>query len=174
MLRMTIFSAAILIGITAGVGIGFQRSAPTTGAADGAARVQPAEPQLQVSRASLDEMVLDADSRGHYLVDAEVNGETIRFLVDTGASMVALSRDDAARAGFRPGPADFSHRAQTANGVARVAPVTIDEIALGDISVSNVRGAVIDVPMQHSLLGMSFLSRLSGYEVRGRQLILRP
>ena len=174
MLRLTIFSAAILIGITAGVGIGFQRSEPVTGAAESAARVPPATPQLQASRAEPAEMVLDADSSGHYFVDAEVNGETIRFLVDTGASMVALSRDDAALIGLRPGSADFSRRARTANGIARVAPVTIDQIEVGDISVNNVPGAVIDLPMEHSLLGMSFLSRLSGYEVSGRQLILRP
>ncbi len=127
----------------------------------------------QVSLAAGDELVLEADSRGHYYVDAEVNGEAVRFLVDTGATMVALSPDDAARIGFRPGPAEFTGRARTANGIARVAPVMIDEIQLGDIRVRNVQGAVLDTAMRNSLLGMSFLARLSGYEVRGNRLILR-
>ncbi len=170
---MTIISAAILLGLAVGIGVGFQKPLPAGSEPDLVAAPQP-QPQPQIARVAPDETVIEADSRGHYYTDAEVNGETIRFLVDTGATMVALSRDDAARVGFRPGPAEFTHRANTANGIARVAPVIIDEIEIGDISVRDVRGAVMDIPMRHSLLGMSFLTRLSGYEVRDRQLILRP
>ncbi len=176
MLRTTMLAAAILLSATLVAALalrqpqpaGHKRVTETSAAQNGQAVVPP-----QASLAAGDELVLEADSRGHYYVDAEVNGEAVRFLVDTGASMVALSPDDAARIGFRPGPAEFTGRARTANGIARVAPVMIDEIQLGDITVRNVPGAVLDTAMRNSLLGMSFLARLSGFEVRGNRLILR-
>ncbi len=170
MLRTTMFSAAVLLSATLGAALalrqpqlaGHKRVTETCAAQNG-----------QASLAGGDELVVEADSRGHYYVDAEINGEAVRFLVDTGASMVALSPDDAERIGFRPGPAEFTGRANTANGIARVAPVMIDEIEIGDITVRNVPGAVMDTAMRNSLLGMSFLTRLSGYEVRENRLILR-
>lgn len=163
-------SAAVLLAATLVAALVLRQPQPA-----GPKRVTEtsATPTGQASLAAGDELVLEADSRGHYYVDAEINGETIRFLVDTGASMVALSPDDAARIGFRPDPAEYTGRARTANGIARIAPVMIDEIEIGDIRVRNVPGAVMDMAMRNSLLGMSFLTRLSGFEVRENRLILR-
>src|SRR5579864_3640408 len=109
---------------------------------------------------------------GHFYVDAEVNGATIHFLIDTGASFVTLSPDDARAAGLSLSDRDFSQRATTANGVARFAPVTLREVDLKQISLTDVPAAVVEVPMPTSLLGMSFLSRLDGYEVRNGELVL--
>jgi len=109
---------------------------------------------------------------GHFYVDADVNGARIRFLVDTGATFVALSPDDARSAGLRIFESDYTARTATANGVTRVAPVTLRQIELDQLRVFDVRAVVLEKPMPVSLLGMSFLSRLEGYEMRNDELVL--
>jgi aspartyl protease family protein len=110
---------------------------------------------------------------GHFHVEAEVDGELISFLVDTGASDVALTPEDARRLGFDLEQLDFSAHVETANGVVRAAPVRLDEIVIGPIRIENVRASINEVPMTSSLLGMSFLKRLEGgYEVRNDTLTL--
>lgn len=95
-------------------------------------------------------------------------------MVDTGASLVALTYEDARRAGIVVKPSDFTHTAQTANGIARVAPVTIPRISIGDITVRNVAGVVSERgASERTLLGMSFLGRLSRVEMRGSTLLLQ-
>jgi aspartyl protease family protein len=110
------------------------------------------------------------DQNGHFYAEAQVNGARIRFLIDTGASIVALTRDDAQRAGISFG----SERAKAigADGEVEVIPVTIDRIAVGPIEAREVRGAVADnLPV--SLLGQSFLSRVGSVEIRGDRMVLR-
>jgi len=119
------------------------------------------------------EFVFHRADDGHFYVDAVINGAVIRFLVDTGASLVVLSPDDARAAGIRVGDRDFTGRANTANGVARLAPVTLREVELKQIAISDVPAAVLEQPIPVSLLGMSFLSRLQSYEIREDQLVLR-
>lgn len=118
-------------------------------------------------------VVLAADQRGHFTAEAVVNGTPLALLVDTGASVVALSEEDAHRAGIRPFPSDFTVQISTANGPALAAPVIIQELALGDISVRDVRAMVLQRgKLSGSLLGMSFLSRLSAFQVQGNKLVL--
>ena len=94
-------------------------------------------------------------------------------MVDTGASIVALTYEDALAIGVAPTPKDFTHQVSTANGVARVAPVVLDRIQIGDIMVRRVQAAVIERgKLQTTLLGNSFLSRLSRYEMRSGRLLL--
>ena len=119
------------------------------------------------------EVVVDADWSGHFLLDAAVNGTPVRFLVDTGASAVVLSPDDARRVGLDPRRLDFSQRFHTANGVVRAAPVTLREVRLGQFPVYDVPASVNEAPLGVSLLGMTFLKRLRGYEVRNDRLVLR-
>jgi len=119
------------------------------------------------------ELVIAADRSGHFILQANINGADVAFMVDTGATSVALSRADAERIGLPDARLDFSQRVQTANGVARVAPVTLDSVNIGQLNMRDVKAVVIDQPMSMSLLGMSFLSRLNGYEVRDRRLVLR-
>ena len=111
---------------------------------------------------------------GHFVVEIEVNGIAIRFLVDTGASDVILSPADAARLGFNLSDLRYIRTYRTANGIVQGAPVRLDRVAVGPIALTNVRASVNGAPMRRSLLGMSFLSRLSGYEVRDDRLTLRP
>lgn len=110
---------------------------------------------------------------GHYVVDALVNGTSIRFMVDTGASDVVLTQADARRIGINPESLSYTQRYNSANGVVRGAPIRLGRVQIGPIEVQDVRASVNQQPMQGSLLGMSFLNRLSGYEVRDGVLTLR-
>lgn len=113
--------------------------------------------------------------RGHFVIDAEVDGAPVDFLFDTGASLVVLSAEDARRAGFHPETLDFRIPVMTAAGLTRVAPVRIGEIRVGSIRARNVRAAVAQPgDLDASLLGLTFLDRLSGYEVRRDRLVLNP
>lgn len=107
---------------------------------------------------------------GHFYADAQVNGTTIRFMVDTGASVVVLSGRDAQRAGLQ-----LSSERETAMGVGgpvEVTPVTLDRIAVGGIEARGVQAAVAeDLPV--SLLGQSYLSRVNSVEIRGDTMVLR-
>jgi aspartyl protease family protein len=117
---------------------------------------------------------LKAGRNGHFNTEAEVNGRTIDVMVDTGASMIALTYEDAERAGLLLNSSDFTQAVTTANGVARVAPVTLDRVSIGDITVHNVPAAVAERGrLKTSLLGMTFLSRLSRFDMRSGILVLQ-
>jgi aspartyl protease family protein len=119
-------------------------------------------------------VALQAGPHGHYLASAEINGQRIEVMVDTGASQVALTFEDASRAGIHVRDRDFTQQVRTANGVARVAPVTLDRVSIGDITVRNVPASVSERGMLGTtLLGMSFLKRLSRVDMRGETLILQ-
>ena len=115
-----------------------------------------------------------AAANGHFLVEADVNGVALRLLVDTGASDVVLSPADARRLGFDVAALDYSRRYRTANGVVFGAPVRLDRVRIGPIALNDVRASVNGAEMARSLLGMSFLGRLSGYQVSDDTLTLRP
>jgi aspartyl protease family protein len=110
-------------------------------------------------------LVYQADRRGHFTVSATVNGTPIRLVVDTGASLVALTLEDARAAGFDRSGLVFNRATQTANGSVRFAPVMLREIRIERLSIENVPAAVIE-NLDQSLLGMSFLSRLKNFEMR--------
>jgi aspartyl protease family protein len=129
-------------------------------------------PAAQVSRGRIVE--LKAGAFGHFHTRAEINGRPVKVMVDSGASMVALTYEDARAAGFFVRDSDFTHRVNTANGTARVAPITIDRVSIGDITVRNVPGAVLEAgKLETTLLGMSFLSRLQRVDMRSGSLVLQ-
>jgi aspartyl protease family protein len=119
-------------------------------------------------------VAIPAGNYGHFETGAEINGRDVDVMVDTGASLVALTYEDAAKAGIYVTPSDFTHFAQTANGTARVAPITISKISIGDITVRNVPAIVSERgASERTLLGMSFLNRLSRVEMRSGTLVLQ-
>jgi aspartyl protease family protein len=119
------------------------------------------------------EVRLKADPRGHFVFDAAINDRPATFMADTGATLVVLTYEDAARVGLSPHSLDFSGLAQTANGVSRVAPVMLDRVRVDDITVRDVPAAVAEKgALSTNLLGMSFLSRLKSFQLRGSELIL--
>lgn len=110
---------------------------------------------------------------GHFEVRGEVNGATVPFMVDTGASSIVLSSEDARRAGLNPDELSYKTPIMTANGTTTAANVTLDSVKIGAIERRNIRAMVAqDGRMAGSLLGMNFLNTLSGFSVRGDRLIL--
>ena len=110
---------------------------------------------------------------GHYHLTLTINDRDIDFLVDTGASDVVLTRQDAARVGFDPDRLDYWGTANTANGTVRLATVRLRTVRLGDILDENIRASVNHEPMKKSLLGMRYLSKFNVIEITKNQMILK-
>lgn len=109
---------------------------------------------------------------GHFHAEAYVNGRPISVLVDTGATLVVLTYEDARAAGVPVSDADFIHWSNTANGRARFASVKLDDVRIGDVIVRNVAAAVSEPGrLQKTLLGMSFLNQ-TRMQMQGAQLVL--
>jgi aspartyl protease family protein len=109
---------------------------------------------------------------GHYYLELQVNGAPIVFTVDTGATDMVLSHDDARRAGIDPDDLAYLGAADTANGMVRTARVTLDEVALETIVDRDVRAVVTDGALDGSLLGMTYLHRFSKLEISDGELVL--
>jgi aspartyl protease family protein len=123
-------------------------------------------PALTILRPSSNRtLVYRADRRGHFSLTATVNVAPIRVVADTGASLVALTLDDARTAGIGRSELVFNQLTETANGRVRFAPVMLREVRIGQLSIENVPAAVIE-NLDQSLLGMSFLKRLKSFEMR--------
>ena len=115
-----------------------------------------------------------ADTHGQFWVSASVDGTPLQMMVDTGATVVVLSDRDARQLGIKLAPGDFTRKSATANGVVQVAPVLLREITVGEIAVANVQAVVVpENRLAMSLLGMSFLGRLSHFEIKGGRLLLK-
>lgn len=110
---------------------------------------------------------------GHFTINADINGETVRTIFDTGASAVVLTHADAVKAGIDTDTLRYDIPVQTANGTGRAAGVTLDRIEVGGITRNRVRAFVAERgALDTSLLGMSFLGTLSRYAVSGNSLEL--
>lgn len=111
---------------------------------------------------------------GHYWAEGLVNGSHIRFLVDTGATAVALTPADAERLGFEPAKLAYRLKVTTAAGETRAAPVKLSEISVAGARVENVEALVIEKGLDASLLGMTYLGRLASFEATHDTLVLNP
>jgi aspartyl protease family protein len=129
----------------------------------------PAAPATSASRS----VVVPRDARGHFQVDGRVDGLRLSFMIDTGASVIALTTSDAARLGIHPAPLEFVAQVKTANGMVRAAPARLDAVEVGDLVVRDVAAVVLpDEALNDNLLGLSFLSRLRRFEYSDGQLVL--
>jgi aspartyl protease family protein len=136
----------------------------------GSAAASAAEPALRLMAVT----ELKANPGGHFVTSADINGTAIMVLVDTGATAVALSYEDARNAGLRPGSLDFDVPVSTANGVAQAARVKIDRIAIEGLEVEDVDGLVLpEGTLKGTLLGMSFLGRLESFKIEDGILYLK-
>jgi aspartyl protease family protein len=111
---------------------------------------------------------------GHYWATAEINGRQMRLLVDTGASVVTLTAADAARLGIEPTRLAFDRKVRTGGGETRGASVMLTRVSVGRARIDKVPAVVIRDGLTTSLLGMSYLGRLSRFEATKTALILRP
>ncbi len=117
--------------------------------------------------------VIDQYSNGHFYTSAFVDGVTVEFMVDTGATRVALTLSDAKRLGFDPEELNFCERISTVNGETVAAEVLINSIRIGQVEIFNISALVVGSMSVPSLLGMNFLSELDSYEFRGPDLVIR-
>ena len=116
-------------------------------------------------------LVYRADALGHIVLTAKVNGAPVHFLVDTGATLVSLSPQDAAAVGLKRSDLTFDKTVQTGNGPVHAALAQLREIRIEQLEIDHVPAAVID-SLKQSVLGMSFLSRLKGFELRDGALTM--
>ncbi len=120
-----------------------------------------------------DAIELRRGSDGHFHADLEVNGKSVRFMIDTGASDIVLSRRDAERVGIDPTGLAYLGSARTANGDVPTATVRLGLVRLGDFTDTGVRASVTSGGLDTSLLGMSYLDRFSSIEIAGDRMTLR-
>jgi len=144
------------------------RAAPS---AASAARVDAV--QEPVAPSGPRSVTIPRDFHGNFQVEGAVDGRHLDFIVDTGASFVSLSAQQAARLGYHPAQRDYALPIQTANGVARAAKIRLDMVEVGGVTVRNVDALVMpDESLSDNLLGLSFLSRLHRFEYREGRLVL--
>lgn len=119
------------------------------------------------------EVIVPQDARGAFVLNARVNGQPVRFIVDTGATDTVLSPAAAQRLGVDLDKVDFKESAETANGMGYGASFTAQRLDVGPIAFANFPMIINQAPMTSSLLGLSFLNRLESFEIRDRKLILK-
>ncbi len=134
-----------------------------------------AGPLVNAPRAVGGTVILTAASNGHFYTEAMINGRPLKVVVDTGATSVAIPYEDARRLGIMLSPSDFTVPVHTANGEGRAASVSLREVRVGSIRVSNVQAMVLRKgQLGITLLGMSFLGRLSQASISSGELMMRP
>ena len=124
------------------------------------------------AKAETDALLLRRDRSGQFHLDASVNGNSVTFLVDTGADVLALTEDEAANLNLNLSPGDFEPVMQTASGVGYGAPVTLDEIEVAGMTLRNVDAVVVQ-GLSVNLLGQSVLRKLGGVELKGDTMVIR-
>jgi aspartyl protease family protein len=143
---------------------------PTAAAAVAGVRPAPA-PAAQNGYGS--STVIMPDARGHFRVDARVDARPMAFMIDTGATVIALREGDAAALGIHPAAGDFTAEVKTANGSVRGAPTQLDMVEVGGLMVRDVPALILpDQALGENLLGLSFLRRLRRFEYSDGRLVL--
>src|ERR1700751_5990153 len=148
-----------------------QMMSPPSAAVAVAPHPEPAA--AQSSTASSRSVVIAPSRGGHFRVTGRVDGRRIDFMIDTGATVIALKPEDAASLGIRPAERDYSAMVRTANGAIRVAPVALATVQNEDLEVNNVAAGVLPAGVANeNLLGLSFLRRLRRFEYADGKLVL--
>jgi aspartyl protease family protein len=143
-----------------------------TGMNGATAAAPAAAPEPAASASNYRSMTIPRGRNGHFSVEAEVDGRRMEFLIDTGASVIVLRERDAARLGIHPARREYIANISTANGIVRAAPVELNRVDVGSLTVRNVQALVLpDEALGQNLLGMSFLSRVR-WEHRDGRLVL--
>ena len=167
-MRSIMIIAGVLIALGTVMAKMAERLAPATPAHASVAvapPVQPGNSQRSVSIAR--------DSRGHFQTDGRIEGRRIGFMVDTGASVIALRGSDAEKIGVRPSQSDFNATVTTANGTVKAARTRLASVEIGDLIVRDVDAMVLpDEALSENLLGLSFLSRLKRFEYTNGRMVL--
>ncbi|MBV8927002.1 MAG: TIGR02281 family clan AA aspartic protease [Bradyrhizobium sp.] len=164
----------ITAGIMAGLGVFMAQMADRlTPAAASTSAVGQTALVATPAPSGLRSLNIPRDPRGHFLAEGRIDGQRISFMVDTGASVVALNESSAARFGLRPTPGQYTANVSTANGTVKAARSRIEMLDVGGLVVRDVDAMVLpDEALSENLLGLSYLSRLKRFEYANGQMVL--
>jgi aspartyl protease family protein len=170
-MRNIMIFAAIVAGLgTLMAQVADKMTPAPASAATTARKALPAETVVQAANRSLS---IPRDARGHFETEGRIDGQRIAFMVDTGASVIALNESSAARFGLRPARGDYKATVTTANGTIKAAPTRLAMVDIGGLVVRDVDAMVLpDEALSENLLGLSFLSKLRRFEYANGQLVL--
>lgn len=175
-MRAILVVAAILAGLGIAMGKYADRLAKPSAMAAQASTPRAAPVvagDARVSAGGGRSVIIHRDKRGHFQTEARVDGGYVGFMVDTGASVVALTERDAERIGVRPSRGDFTASVSTANGVVMAARARLASIDVGGLVIRDVDALVLpNTALRENLLGLSFLSRLKRFEYADGKLVL--
>ena len=169
-MRNIVITAAIMAGL--GVFMAQMADKMTPAAASPNAARQAAS-EAPAALTALRSVSIPRDARGHFATEGHVDGQRIDFMVDTGASVVALNESSAVRFGLRPTPAQYTATVTTANGTVKAARTKIAMLDIGGLVVRDVDAMVLpDEALSENLLVLSFLSKLKRFEYSNGQMVL--
>jgi aspartyl protease family protein len=169
-MRNIMILAAFMIGLGT---IMAQMAERMTPALANTASSRKAGPVEMPAQAGLRNLSIPRDARGHFQTEGRIDGQRIDFMVDTGASVVALNEKSAARFGLRPSRGDYNATVTTANGTIKAARTRLAMIDVGGLVVRDVDAMVLpDEALSENLLGLSFLSKLRRFEYANGRLVL--
>jgi aspartyl protease family protein len=167
-MRNILIIAAVLTGLGVFMAKMADRMTPAKASATTASRNA-----VTVAQAGGRSLSIARDARGHFATDGRIDGQRVDFMVDTGASLVALNEKSAARFGLRPARGDYTATVSTANGTIKAARARLAMIDLGGLIVRDVDAMVLpDEALSENLLGLSFLSKLKRFEYANGRLVL--
>jgi aspartyl protease family protein len=170
-MRNIMILAAILVGLGTLLAQMADRMTPATASATTPPRA--AVESATVAQAGLRSLSIPRDARGHFATEGRIDGQRIAFMVDTGASVIALNESSAARFGLRPGRGDYRATVTTANGTVKAAPTRLAMVEVGGLIVRDVDAMVLpDGALSENLLGLSFLSKLKRFEYANGKMVL--
>ncbi len=169
-MRNIMIIAAFMIGLGTLMAQMADKMTSSPALAKNVSQKAPVEAPVQTSGRSLS---IPRDARGHFQTEGRIDGQRIGFMIDTGASVVALNEKSAARFGFRPNRSDYTTTVSTANGTIKAARTRLAMVELDGIVVRDVDAMVLpDEALSENLLGLSFLSKLKRFEYSGGRLVL--
>jgi len=169
-MRNLMILAAVLVGLGTYMAQMADKISPAPASASPSPKKADTETVAQASGRSLN---IPPDARGHFQTDGRIEGQRISFMIDTGASLVALNEKSAARFGLRPSRSDYNAIVSTANGTIKAARARLAVIELGGLVVRDVDALVLpDEALSENLLGLSFLSKLKRFEYANGRLVL--
>jgi aspartyl protease family protein len=163
----------IFAAVIAGLGTVMAQMADRVTPVSAHSAEQTAAPSIEMAASYGRTLNIPRDARGHFETEGRINGQPIDFMVDTGASTIALNETSAASFGVRPSPADYRVSVSTANGTVKAARTQIAMVDIGGLVVRDVDALVLpDDALSENLLGLSFLSRLKRFEYANGTMVL--
>jgi aspartyl protease family protein len=169
-MRNIVITAAVIAGLGTFMA---QMASKMTPAPASATLADPQAAVMTPLQSGLRTLSIPRDARGHFATEGRIEGQRINFMVDTGATVIALNESSAARFGLRPTLGEYRASVTTANGTVKAAPTRLPMVEVGGLIVRDVEAMVLpDEALSENLLGLSFLSKLKRFEYANGQMML--